>query len=146
VLRLVAWPLMPLNYVLCAAPSYLARHGAPDTPADLSTHHCITGTDTAGASWRFDGPDGTAEVPIYGRLQVNNAMLRCDVGRAGAGVLLCAHYLVSSDLANGRLVRLLPDHRPAGGTLHAVSPAYRAGSPKVRSLVNHLTKQLAGPE
>ena len=29
---LVAWPLMPLDYVLCAAPSYLARHGAPTTP------------------------------------------------------------------------------------------------------------------
>ena len=81
-------------------------------------------------------------VPIYGRLQVNNAMLRCDAARAGAGILLCADYLVEDDFANGRLVRLLPDHRPASSTLHAVSPTYRAGSPKVRSLVNHLTTQL----
>ncbi len=142
---LVAWPLMPLDYVLCAAPSYLARHGVPTVPADLSTHHCITGTDTTGASWRFTGPDGPTDVPIYGRLQVNNAMLRCDAARAGAGVLLCADYLVEGDFANGRLVRLLPDHTPAGSTLHAVSPAYRAGSPKVRSLVNHLASQLGEP-
>jgi DNA-binding transcriptional LysR family regulator len=118
----------------------------PATPADLSTHHCITGTDTVGASWRFDGPDGQTEVPIFGRLQVNNAMLRCDVARAGAGLLLCADYLVESDFANGRLIPLLPDHKPAGSMLHAVSPAYRAASPKVRSLVNHLTTQLADPE
>jgi DNA-binding transcriptional LysR family regulator len=143
---LVAWPLMPLDYVLCAAPTYLARHGVPTTPTDLSTHHCITGTDTVGASWRFNGPDGQTEVPIYGRLQVNNAMLRCDAARAGAGVLLCAAYLVQRDLTSGQLVRLLPEHHPAGSTLHAVSPAYRAGSPKVRSLVNHLTRQLADPE
>ena len=107
---------MPLNYVLCAAPAYLARHGTPTTPADLGAHHCITGTDTGGANWRFEGPDGPTEVPIYGRLQVNNAMLRCDAARAGAGVLLCADYLVEGDFANGRLVRLLPDHRPAGST------------------------------
>ena len=134
---------MPLDYVLCAAPSYLARHGAPTTPTELSTHHCVTGSGSAGVSWSFDGPDGPTEVPIYGRLQVNNAMLRCDVARAGAGVLLCAQYLVESDFANGRLVRLLPNHKPAGGTLHAVSPAYRASSPKVRSLVSHLTNQLS---
>ena len=33
-----------------------------------------------------------------------------------------------------------------GSTLHAVSPAYRAGSPKVRSLVSHLATQLGEPE
>ncbi len=73
---LVAWHLMPLDYVLCAAPSYLARHGEPHIPADLNGHHCITGTEAAGATWTFSGPDGDAEMAIYGRLQVNNAMLR----------------------------------------------------------------------
>lgn len=143
---LVAWPIMPLNYVLCAAPSYLTRHGVPTTPMDLTTHHCITGTNNVGASWRFDGPDGPTVVPIFGRLQVNNAMLRCDTARAGAGVLLCADYLVDDDFANGRLVQLLPHHKPESSTLHAVSPTYRAGSPKVRSLVNHLTAQLGETE
>ena len=142
---LIAWPLMPLDYVLCAAPSYLSRHGVPNAPLDLSTHHCISGTETLGANWRFDGPDGPTAVPIFGRLQVNNAMLRCGAARAGAGVLLCADYLVADDFASGRLVQLLPDYKPEGSTLHAVSPTYRAGSPKVRSLVNHLTTQLGDP-
>ena len=136
---------MPLDYVLSAAPSYLARHGTPATPAELGGHHCITGTDAPGSAWQFDGPEGRSEVAIYGRLQVNNAMLRCDAARAGAGILLCAEYLVATDLAVGRLLRLLPNHRPAGSTLHAVSPIFRAGSPKVRSLVSHLTTQLGDP-
>jgi DNA-binding transcriptional LysR family regulator len=142
---LTSWRLMPLDYVLCAAPVYLARHGVPRTPAELRGHHCIAGTDLPG-SWRFDGPEGETEVPIYGRLQVNNAMLRRDAARAGAGILLCADYLVAEDFANGRLVRLLPAHKPAGSALHAVSPAYRAASPKVRSLVNHLTAQLGAAD
>lgn len=140
---LVAWPLMPLTYVVCAGPAYLQRHGEPAVPADLSDHHCITGTEAMTASWTFKGPDGEVEVPIFGRLQVNNAMLRRDAARAGAGILLCADYLVEDDISSGRLVRLLQDYAPASSALHAVSPAYRAASPKVRSLVNHLTTQLA---
>jgi len=140
---LVAWPLMALDYVLCAAPSYLERHGTPSEPADLSEHHCITGTESSAPTWIFRGPQGDADVPIYGRLQVNNALLRRATARAGAGVLLCPEYLVADDISNGRLVRLLPDHKPGGSTLHAVSPSYRANSPKVRSLVNHLTARLA---
>jgi DNA-binding transcriptional LysR family regulator len=138
---LAAWPLMSLNYLLCAAPSYLARYGVPRSPPDLHGHHCIAGTDTP-ASWRFRGPEGETEVPIYGRLQVNNAMLRRDAARAGAGILLCADYLVEQDFASGHLVRLLPEYTPGGDALHAVSPAYRATSPKVRNLVSHLAAQL----
>lgn len=133
---------MPLDYVLCASPCYISRHGEPALPGELSSHHCITGTDPATGNWTFKGPDGESEVAIFGRLQVNNAVLRRDAARAGAGVLLCAEYLVEDDLSSGRLVKLLPDHAPVGGTLHAVAPAYRAGSPRVRSLVNHLTMQL----
>ncbi len=143
---LVSWPLMPLDYIVSAAPTYLTRHGSPQAPEDLSRHHCITGTQSNGSTWQFTGPDGPSEVPIYGRLQVNNAMLRCDAARAGAGVLLCPGYLVEDDLAAGRLVRLLPGYKPVGSTLHAVSPAFRASSPKVRSLVNHLTAQLSETE
>jgi DNA-binding transcriptional LysR family regulator len=143
---LIAWRLMPLDYVLCAAPSYLRRHGVPATPVELSKHHCITSTDFPGVSWRFNGPDGEASVQICGRLHVNNAMLRCDAARAGAGVLLCAGYLVEEDIAGGGLVRLLPEFSPASAALHAVSPTYRAGSPKVRSLVSHLTEQLSDAE
>jgi DNA-binding transcriptional LysR family regulator len=138
---LMAWRLMPLDYVLCAAPAYLARHGVPRSPAELSDHHCIAGTDSP-TTWRFRGPDGETEVPIHGRLHVNNAILRRDAARAGAGILLCADFLVEDDFANDRLVRLLPEHKPAGSALHAVSPAYRAGSPKVRTLVSHLAAQL----
>jgi DNA-binding transcriptional LysR family regulator len=140
---LVSQRLMPLNYVLCASTGYIARHGMPSTPADLGQHHCITGTDNNGGTWRFDGPDGGSEVQIYGRLQVNNALLRRDAARSGAGVLLCADYLVEDDIAAGRLVRLLPGYTPSAENLHAVCPVFRAATPKVRSLISHLTARLA---
>jgi DNA-binding transcriptional LysR family regulator len=140
---LMVYPLMPLRYTLCAAPSYLARHGTPKTPADLAQHHCITNTHDPTNAWHFTGPEGETDVSIYGRLQLSNAMLRRDAARAGAGILLCADYLVEDDLASGRLVQLLPNYAPSSENLHAVCPAYRATSPKVRSLITHLTAQLS---
>ncbi len=140
---LVAHRLMPLHYLLCAAPAYLGRHGVPNEPADLAQHHCITGAPEGSGSWRFLGADGEVEVQIFGRLVINNALLRCDAARAGAGVLLCAEYLVTEDVAAGRLVRLLPGYTPMAEELHAVCPVYRAVSPKVRSLITHLATRLA---
>ncbi len=140
---LVAFRLMPVNYVLCAAPAYLARHGTPTTPADLARHLCIAGTRAPGTAWRFTGPDGETEVAIPGRLQVTNALLRRDVARAGAGVMRCADYLVEEDIAAGRLVRLMEHCSLGSEMLHAVCPADRATTPKTRGLISHLTMHLA---
>jgi len=140
---LVGFRLMPVNYVLCAAPGYLARHGTPSTPADLAGHLCITGMRPPGAAWRFSGPDGETEVAIPGRLQVNNMLLRRDVACAGAGVMRCADYLAEDDIATGRLVRLMEHHSLGSEVLYAVCPADRATTPKTRGLVSHLTLHLA---
>jgi DNA-binding transcriptional LysR family regulator len=139
---LVAFPLMSLQYLLCAAPGYLGRHGVPNVPADLARHHCITSAPDSSRIWRFSGPDGEVDVQIYGRLLINNALLRRDAARAGAGILRCAEYLVADDIASGRLVRLLPEYVPTPLHMHAVCPAFRAASPKVRSLISHLTAEL----
>jgi len=140
---LVAFRLMPVNYVLCAAPGYLARHGTPTSPADLARHLCIVGTRAPGTVWRFTGPDGETEVAIFGRLQVTNPMLRRAAARAGAGVMRCTDYLVEDDIAAGRLVRLLEQYSLGSEVLYAVCPADRATTPKIRSLVSHLTLHLA---
>ena len=139
----VAFRLMAVNFVLCAAPGYLARHGTPATPADLAEHLCIAGTRAPDRVWHFTGPDGETEVAILGRLQVSNALLRRDVARAGAGVMRCADYLVEDDIAAGRLVRLLDQYSVGSEVLYAVCPADRVTTPKTRGLVGHLTMHLA---
>ncbi len=141
---LTSYRLMPLNHVLCAGPGYLASHGVPARPIDLINHQCIAATDDADMPWRFVGPDGESSVQVRGRLQANNALLRRDAARANFGVLLCADYLVTDDLASGRLQRLLPDYTPMVPHLHAVCPAFQASTAKMRRLISHLTAGLAG--
>ena len=137
-LDVVAFRLMPLQYVVCAAPAYLERRGVPASPADLRSHRCIVGMAPTEAVWRFSGADGTAEVTVQGNLTINSAMLRRDATLSGAGVMRCADFLVENDIATGRLVRLLEAYPLEAAALYATCPAARAASPKIRSLIAHL--------
>jgi len=56
----------------------------------------------------------------------------------GAGLAVMPDYAVAQDMADGRLIRVLPHwHLPAGG-IHAVFPAARFRPPKVRAFVDML--------
>ncbi len=108
---LVAKYLAPYRMAICAAPDYLARHGTPQTPADLAGHQCLSHTVwTARNEWRLPG---AAEEVRWKR----DAVLRCNDGYAlrmaavaGAGLLLQPEVLLAEDLANGRLVRILQNY------------------------------------
>ncbi|MDR3538100.1 MAG: LysR family transcriptional regulator [Acetobacteraceae bacterium] len=136
--------LMSMPFIVCAAPSYLAQAGMPQTPTDLTRHACLTDNRHPGDMWHFSGVDGEIEVSVPGRLKCDNGLLRRDAARAGAGVLLAPALLLVDDIAAGRLVPLLPDYRPQVSTLFAVCPASRAALPKLRSLIGFLADRLAG--
>lgn len=99
---LVAKYLAPYRMAICAAPDYLARHGTPQTPADLAGHQCLSHTVwTARNEWRLPG---AAEEVRWKR----DAVLRCNDGYAlrmaavaGAGLLLQPEVLLAEDFASG---------------------------------------------
>jgi DNA-binding transcriptional LysR family regulator len=132
----------PLQFVVCAAPCYLAVHGEPKVPADLSQHSCLTDSRHPGDVWRFAGPEGEAQVAVSGRLKTDNGMLRREAACTGAGVLMAPEFLVEDDIAAGRLTRLLPGYALPAWTLDAVCSVHRGTTPKVRSLLAFLTARL----
>ena len=57
--------------LVCAAPSYLERHGVPTTPSELSQHACLTYAypagdewSSVGKQWPLSGPEGEVLVPL----------------------------------------------------------------------------------
>lgn len=139
---MTAQALAPVRFVVCAAPAYLQKHGAPETPAELARHTCLTDTRHPGDIWRFSGIRGVSEVPVTGHLKTDNGLLRRSAARAGAGILLAPEFLVEDDLATGRLMKILPGDTPPAGILEVVCPAHRAASPKVRALVAFLSTRI----
>jgi DNA-binding transcriptional LysR family regulator len=139
---LVQRRLCPIRFVVCAAPAYLARHGAIRTPAALERHNCLG----VGASpWHVMLRRAGRKLRLQGDLWVDNGDALRRIAVLGHGVVFLPTYLVGDDLRAGRLVRLLPDELALEASAFAVYPQSRHPSPKVRALIDYLADEL-GPE
>lgn len=133
--------------VLCAAPAYLARHGAPATLAELARHRCIVirERDQDFGRWTLDGPAGAETVRVSGPLSANNGEIVREWALAGHGIILRSAWDVAPALADGSLQRLLPDYaQPAD--VWAVYPSRLSTSAKVRVCVEFLQEWLGRAE
>jgi DNA-binding transcriptional LysR family regulator len=139
--RLAGW-----RHVLCCAPSYLERHAAPRSPADLAEHNCIRYAFYAfGDEWRFVDPAGKpVAVRVAGNLVTGSAHVLRAAALAGGGVLLAAPFILHEELAAGALVRLLPEYQGAEFSIAAVYPHRRHLAAKVRVFIDQLVARFAG--
>jgi len=132
--------------VLCAAPAYLARHGTPRRLADLAGHQCIVirERDQDAGRWKLSGPQGVETVRVGGQLATNNGELVHQWGIDGHGILLRSSWDVGPSLANGRLVRVLPEYSQEAD-VWAIYPTRLSMSANVRVCVQFMETWLAGP-
>jgi len=141
---LVSRRLASTRTLLCASPGYLAAHGTPMTLDELSRHQVIGYSYAAlGDTWQLQGPEGLDTVHTHPRFRANNG----DTCRAAAldhqGITLQPTFLVGSDLASGRLQRILPEYESAELGVYAVYPTRKHLSGKVRALVDYLAAAFA---
>ncbi len=143
--RLVARTLALSSPVLCASPAYLLRHPAPQKPQDLLEHNCLI-FERGGKrhrQWRFAQHGNWTEVRVNGDRSVDDASLARDWAIAGMGVLLKSAVDLRNHLADGQLVRLLPDWETEPYPLHALLPSGRFVPTRVRALVDFLAAKFA---
>jgi len=143
---LVARQLAVNRRVLCASPDYLARRGAPRTPADLAAHECLVLVGHQGRqdTWRFMEGDGQVAVRVAGRIESNQGELLRDAAVAGLGIALHSTWHVSDDLRSGRLQVVLPGFPLAETGIHAVMPQRRLVPPRVRAFGDFLAVKFDG--
>jgi DNA-binding transcriptional LysR family regulator len=142
---LVARRIAPCRHVVVAAPSYLARHGTPQTPEDLRRHNIVTYRYQESAlEWHFRSPDGkTTSVAVSGSLAINNSLALRAALLEGAGITRTPTFVVGEDVREGRLVALLPNFRPPEVTIFLVYPQRRHQSPKVRAFVEFIAERIS---
>ncbi|MDB6176317.1 LysR family transcriptional regulator [Paracoccus sp. Z330] len=119
---------------LVAAPSYLARHGQPETPQDLARHRCLP--LGAERNWTFRDPEGQFhEVQPDGPLRVNLGDSLESMALAGLGIARASLWAAGKDIREGRLVPIMPSYkvwpetciwavRPPEPRLHARTRAF----------------------
>lgn len=140
--NLVARPLADYRTLICASPSYLARHGVPKCLADLSTHDCLGFSHwKIRDEWHLNGPHGREAVRVQGRFQVNSGQALRMAALFGLGIVMQPEVLLAEDLAAGRLVRVLPDYETFARPMHVVYLADRYSKPKLRSFVEFVVER-----
>ena len=154
-LALTRTPLGNPPLLLCATPAYLARHGRPRTPAQLSDHSVLrsleAGTDAdagpgtlrlrrnQGGGQRARRDAEEQQIRLRPALQVNDPALVHASTAASLGVGVLPEFLCRQGLAMGKLERVLPEWSVAAPLqLQAVYAAEHAGSPAIRQFVEFL--------
>jgi len=142
---LLATRVGAVRRIVCASPAFLAAHGAPAKPADLSALACVTFEfQSAAAAWNFPSPKGRGElsVPIRSRLAVNNAEAAIDAAVAGVGVTRVLSYQAFDALAAGRLQIVLRNFEPEPLPVHLLHAGGGLLPLKMRSFLDFAAPRL----
>ncbi|WP_382153372.1 LysR substrate-binding domain-containing protein [Hydrogenophaga sp. ANAO-22] len=140
--RMIARQIAPNRRLLCASPAYLARHGVPKVPHDLTRHNCIgirQGEQAYGV-WRLSSGRGktvsTEAVKTRGNLTTNDGEIAVNWALDGHGILMRAEWDIERYLRNGRLVQVLPQYFTPDASIHAVYPQRHQLAARVRVFVD----------
>ena len=144
---LIARKLCDMQTLLVAAPAYLATHGTPSHPADLTGHSAIIDSNFRDPLiWRFRDKDQPLAIPLTGRLRYSNAEACLQAAEAGLGIAHVPDFVAGPSLAAGRTRALLPDFAEPPGGIYALYPPGRHLAAKLRALVDFLADRFRNPD
>ncbi|MGK2910295.1 MAG: LysR family transcriptional regulator [Sphingobium sp.] len=92
--------------VLCAAPAYIAEHGAPEMVTDLASHRLLAATGQF--PWRLHAPEGAISWDGVSQVHTNSSEVIRELAISGVGIALRSLWDVNHELENGALIRVLP--------------------------------------
>ncbi|MEU2899729.1 LysR family transcriptional regulator [Streptomyces sp. NPDC001273] len=128
----------------CAAPSYLAGHGAPACIEDLVDHNCIVLREKESdyALWRFGDADRPRHVRVHGSLSSNDGDVVTGWALEGRGVIMRSEWHVRPHLERGELVRVLPQVPTPAADIYALTEDDGHVPRRVSALIDHLAAHL----
>jgi DNA-binding transcriptional LysR family regulator len=123
--------------MIVASPSYLAEHGRPTTPADLTGHCCLIASERDNWLLRKDGTENL--VRVSGRLRSASTTVLRTAAISGRGILCTSELQVLDELQSGELCPILEDYEIAGDVgLWALYPSGKHVLPRLRVLLDFL--------
>lgn len=139
--RLIARRLGPLRLGAYASPAYLARHGTPAHPGELSEHETVNFRyQSSGQIFRWPFRIGGRETDIVpaSRIVVDASEAVVAILAAGGGIGVSASFIAAPYVARGELVPILQSFAVERDTINAVWPSSRRNNPAVKAFLEHL--------
>lgn len=106
---LIARQLAELPCHLYASPLYLKKSGQPGRPVDLARHECLGFRTLRPGTWTLHSETESMNVTVSGRFQLNSTGLIRRLATLDMGIALLPSEIVANDVAEGKLVRILPE-------------------------------------
>jgi len=128
---------------LCASPAYIDRHGRPRSVAELESHPAVafrmpgTGRDRP---WQFSRRGELITLPLQSCVRISDGEAMVQAAVNGMGLIQVPDYIAEDALARGELIELLPTMRPPPTPISAVYPSQRLLPPRVRAVLDALSK------
>jgi len=136
---LVAKRIGAFEWVTCASPEYLERHGTPTSLDDLAAHEAVGYLSSRTArtlEWDFVVNGESRCVRMRERLIVNDTDAYVTSAVEGLGLIRAGSYMVLQHLRSGRLRQVLGDYAGPAAPLSVIYPRNRHLSPTVRAFVD----------
>lgn len=138
-----ARPLFNSYRKIIASPDYLARHGTPQSVAELKHHQCLGFSEPVSLNtWPISCCDGQL-MEIESEISSNSGETLKQLCLAGNGIACLSDYMVDKEIAEGAFVELLADKRlPIEMPFSAVYYSDRAVSTRIRAFIDFLSEHV----
>ncbi len=146
---LVARRLGDFQMITYAAPSYLAKHGAPRNPAELERHYVVSfASPKTGKPFPFIYDDGITQTTVQGRQRVSiNDFDTCAFAAcSGIGLVQLPAFIAHDFIASGKLVPIMDGHLSEKVPVWILYPPNRHLSTKVRAFAEWIAELFAKTE
>ena len=138
---LIARKILETRIITCASPSYLARRGTPKGPQDIANHETLLFRDPQSGrpfSWEFHRRKNVVEVPVDGRVVMDDPSAALAACEAGQGLFQSFELGLAPWLASGKLVQVLPEWSDERFPLYAYYPSRRQAPAKLRAFLEFI--------
>jgi DNA-binding transcriptional LysR family regulator len=134
--------IAPFDEWLVAAPDYFPN-GLPQIPEQLDNHSFVALSVLPNPlNWTLTRANFAPVSLRFRSVIMSNTSVAVQAATlAGAGLAVLPEYSVKSDVADGKLVRLLPEWSLPGGGIYAVFPASIQRSKKVSIFIEALKQR-----
>ncbi|WP_258128781.1 LysR family transcriptional regulator [Achromobacter anxifer] len=143
----VVQELVSLENHLYASDRYLARHGEPKVPADLSQHQCLrTAIDEAHSHWTLHRGAVTERVPVSGHLAANNMSIAGTLAGLDLAITRMPHcHALAPIIKRNSLKRVLPGWKVDPISIYVVYPSSIQPA-KTRAFMDFILPKLGPPQ
>ena len=141
----IARRLFPVQLLICAAPAYLERHGAPEKLAALQSHRCSVYRHPATSKivpWFANVQGDVLEVPVAPTLCTNDEFVELQAVLSGSVIGQLAGVTAAPYIRSGQLVPLLTDHMPDGASYFVYFGSRHSQPARVRAFIDLVLKRL----